>query len=159
MQLLVSYLDALKDAVVAPELELAVVGHVHDLLAVTLGAAPDGVELARTRGVRAARLCAVKKDVIRNLDGKLSISAVAARHRLTPRTVQMLFEDSGTTFTAFVREQRLLRAGAMLVSPRFDHMRIGEIAFDVGFGDLSYFTRAFSRRFGRPPGEARTRKD
>jgi len=54
-----------------------------------------------------------------------------------------------------VREQRLLRARAMLVSPRFDHMRIGEIAFEVGFGDLSHFIRMFTRRFAMSPGDAR----
>jgi AraC-like DNA-binding protein len=155
MRLLVGYLDSLRDAAVSPELEQSVVAHVHDLLAVSLGATPDGLELARTRGVRAARLHAIKKDVVERLDCELSINAVAARHRLTPRYVQMLFEQEGTTFTAFVREQRLVRARAMLVSPRFDHLRIGEIAFELGFGDLSYFIRVFSQRFGMSPGEAR----
>jgi AraC-like DNA-binding protein len=155
MQLLVGYLDVLKDAPIPRGLEQSVVSHVHDLLAVALGATSDGLEIALRRGVRAARLRAIKKDAIGNLDGKLSIGAVAARHRLTPRYVQMLFEEDGTTFTAFVREQRLLRARAMLASPRFDHLQIGEIAFDVGFGDLSYFIRIFSRRFGMSPGEAR----
>ncbi|HTK80496.1 MAG TPA: AraC family transcriptional regulator [Rhizomicrobium sp.] len=155
MQLLVSYLDVLKETGIPPVLQQSVVTHVHDLLAVTLGATKDGVELARTRGVRAARLHAIKKDVMRRLDGNLSIGAIAAQHRLTPRQVQRLFEDTGTTFTVFVREQRLLRARAMLTSPRFDHRRIGEIAFEVGFNDLSYFIRAFVRRFGMTPGDAR----
>jgi AraC-like DNA-binding protein len=70
----------------------------------------------------------------------------------------MLFEQDGTSFTAFVREQRLLRARAMLVSPRFDHKRIGEIAYEVGFNDLSYFNRTFVQRFGMTPGEARAAK-
>lgn len=155
MQLLVGYLDALKDTAVPAGLEQSVAIHVQDLLAVTLGATRDGVEVARTRGVRAARLRTIQSEVIRDLDGSLSIGAVAARHRLTPRHVQRLFEDEGTTFTAFVREQRLLRARAMLVSPRFDQMQIGEIAFEVGFGDLSYFIREFTRRFAMSPGEAR----
>jgi AraC-like DNA-binding protein len=155
MRLLVSYLDALKDSEVPPELEQSVATHVHDLLAVTLGATRDGVELAKARGVRAARLRSIQKEVIRNLDGNLSIDSVAAHHRLTSRHIQRLFETEGTTFTAFVREQRLLRARAMLVSPRFDHMRIGAIAFEVGFGDLSYFIRVFTRRFAVSPGEMR----
>jgi AraC-like DNA-binding protein len=155
MRLLVGYLDALKDSVIPPGLEQSVANHVHDLLAVTLGATRDGVELAKTRGVRGARLRALQRDVIGNLDGKLSIGTLAARHRLTSRHVQRLFEDEGTTFTEFVREERLLRARAMLVSPRFDHMRIGAIAFEVGFGDLSYFIRVFTRRFDLSPGEMR----
>jgi AraC-like DNA-binding protein len=43
----------------------------------------------------------------------------------------------------------------MFLSPRFDHLRIGAIAFDLGFQDLSYFIRSFTRRFGMPPGEMR----
>jgi AraC-like DNA-binding protein len=155
MQLLVSYLEALKDVAVPPGGELIVAAHVHDLLTIALGATPDGTEIARTRGVRAARLQAIKRDVARNLDGTLSIDTVAAQHRLTPRQVQRLFEWDGTTFTAFVREQRLVRARAMLVSARFDHLRIGAIAYEVGFGDLSYFIRVFARRFGMSPGEMR----
>jgi len=155
MQLLVSYLDALKDIAVPPGGELAVAAHVHDLLTIALGATADGAEIARTRGVRAARLQAIKRDVMRNPGGTLSIDTLAARHRLTPRQVQRLFESEGTTFTAFLCEQRLVRARAMLVTPRFDHLRIGAIAYDVGFGDLSYFIRVFKRRFGMSPGEMR----
>ena len=156
MQLLVSYLDALKDLVVAPELEHAVVAHVHDLLAVVLGATPDATEIAGRRGIRAARLRAIEKDVLNNLRGDLSVSELAGRHRLTERYVQMLFDDGGTTFTCFVRDRRLDCAHNMLISPRFDHMRITEIALDVGFGDLSYFNRVFRRRFGMSPRDVRS---
>jgi len=155
MQLLVGYLDILKEAGIPPVLQHSVVAHVHDLLAVALGATKDGVELARTRGIRAARLHAIKKDLLEHIDGSLSVAEVAARHRMTPRHVQRLFEENGTTFTAFVREQRLVRARAMLASPRFSHQRIGEIAFEVGFNDLSYFIRTFTRRFGMKPRDAR----
>ncbi|HEY2446776.1 MAG TPA: helix-turn-helix transcriptional regulator [Rhizomicrobium sp.] len=157
LQLLVGYLDALKNAIIPPELEHTIVAHVHDLIAVALGATPDGVEIANGRGVRAARLRAIKSDALKGLAGDLSLGALAARHRLTERSVQMLFEDAGTTFTAFVRDQRLERARRMLASPRFDHLRITDIALEVGFGDISYFIRAFRRRFGLSPGDARGR--
>jgi len=32
---------------------------------------------------------------------------------------------------------------------------VPDIAYDVGFGDLSYFNRSFRRRFGRTPSEVR----
>ena len=158
-RLLVGYLDVLKDVAVPPELEQSVVAHACDLLAVAIGATQDGLEIAKTRGIRAARLQAIKRDVIRRLDTDLSVDAIAASHRLTARYVQMLFEDEGTTFTAFVREQRLSRARTMLVSPRFDRKRIGEIAYEVGFNDLSYFVRAFRRQFSISPSEARRNVD
>jgi len=158
LQLLVSYLGILKDAEIPAALQQSVAAHVHDLLAVTLGATQDGLELAKTRGIRAARLHAIKVDVIKNLLNNLSIAALAGRHRVTPRYVQMLFEDEGTTFTEFVREERLSRARAMLVSPRFDDRRISDIAYHVGFGDLSYFNRAFIRHYGMSPGNVREGK-
>jgi AraC-like DNA-binding protein len=67
----------------------------------------------------------------------------------------MLFESEGTSFTGFIREERLQRALAKLLSPLSDHLRISQIAYAVGFNDLSYFNRAFRHRFGRSPGEAR----
>jgi AraC-like DNA-binding protein len=43
----------------------------------------------------------------------------------------------------------------MLSDPRLADRTIGSIAFDVGFGDLSYFNRSFRRRYGATPGEIR----
>jgi AraC-like DNA-binding protein len=66
----------------------------------------------------------------------------------------MLFESAGTTFTEYVLEQRLTRAHHMLNSALHD-WTIGAIAFEVGFSNLSYFNRAFRRRFGMTPSDAR----
>lgn len=157
LRLLARYLNILKDesALLTYEVQRAAVAHIYDLLALALGATRDAAEAAKGRGVRAARLHAIKSEVTNSLGGSLSINGIAARHRITPRYMQMLFEDEGTTFTQFVREQRLGLARSMLVSPRFDDRRISDVAFDVGFGDLSYFNRAFNQRFGMSPGEAR----
>jgi AraC-like DNA-binding protein len=43
----------------------------------------------------------------------------------------------------------------MLLSPRFAGRRIAEVAYEVGFNDLSYFNRSFRRRFGLSPREVR----
>ena len=39
----------------------------------------------------------------------------------------------------------------MLMDPACDAMRISDIAFAVGFGDLTTFNRAFRRRYGDTP--------
>ena len=54
----------------------------------------------------------------------------------------MLFEGEGTTFTEFVLNERLMRAHRMLTDLRFADRLISTIAFDVGFGDLSYFNNS-----------------
>lgn len=131
------------------------VAHVHDLAALALSTGREAREIGRGRGVRSARLQAIKADILARLDGEISTAAVAARHRLSPRYVRMLFESEGTSFSEFVREERLKRARAMLLSRRFDHLGIAAIAYEVGFNDLSYFNRSFRRRFGHSPGEMR----
>jgi AraC-like DNA-binding protein len=43
----------------------------------------------------------------------------------------------------------------MLCDPRLAARSISSVAFEVGFGDLSYFNRAFRRRYGATPSEVR----
>jgi AraC-like DNA-binding protein len=140
------------------ELQYRFANHIYDLAALTFGATPESVEQARTRGVRAARLHAIKADVLARLsEHTLSIATVAARHRISTVYVRKLFEDEALSFSAFVLENRLERARHMLTDSRFRDRTIGAIAFDTGFGDLSYFNRAFRRRFGASPSDIRAK--
>jgi AraC-like DNA-binding protein len=43
----------------------------------------------------------------------------------------------------------------MLTEPRLAQSSVGAIAYDAGFGDLSYFNRSFKRRFGVTPRDVR----
>ncbi len=143
-------------AITSPELRHAAITYAHDLIALALGATRDGAEIAFGRGVRAARLRAVKADILEHLASlELCVAAVARRQRISVRYVHMLFETEGTTFSKFVLGQRLLRAYRMLTDPRLAGINISTVAFDVGFGDLSYFNRNFRRRFGASPSEFR----
>jgi AraC-like DNA-binding protein len=158
LRLLMTYLATVRDDLVlaTPELRRLIATHVHDLLAMTIGATRDGAALAEHRGVRAARLAAIKRDVMEHLVRRdLTLVAVAARQRVTPRYVQMLFESEGTTFSEFVLGQRLARAHRMLADPRHAGSTIITVAFAAGFGDISYFNRAFRSRYGATPSDVR----
>lgn len=157
LRLLARYLEALDARSLAvPELQHLAATHVHDLLAVALGATREAEEVAEGRGVRAARLRAVKADIAENLgDPRLSADVVARRHQISPRYVQMLFEGEGTTFTQFVLGQRLARAYQTLTDPRWAGRSIAAVASGAGFGDVSYFNRVFRRRFGATPSQVR----
>ena len=85
----------------------------------------------------------------------LTLVALAAHQGVTPRYIQLLFESEGITFSEFVLEQRLARAHRMLADPRYAASTIIAIAFAAGFGDISYFNRAFRRRFGATPSDVR----
>lgn len=155
LQLLTGYASMLHDsrAIATPAAVELAVKHVYDLMALALGPG----EAARAGGARAARLRAIKDDIAANLRPDLSINTVAARHRLPVRYVQRLFESEGLSFTAYVGEQRLLRAHRMLTDPRFADHAIGSIAFEAGFGHMPYFNRAFRGRFGETPSGVRAR--
>jgi AraC-like DNA-binding protein len=159
LRLLTDYVAVTRDesAIASRTLQHLVVAHLHDLMAVALGATRDAAEAARGRGVHAAQSHAIKEDIARRLhEPDLSVAALAVRHRCTPRFVQRLFEAEGTTFTEYVLAQRLALAHRMLSDPRRAGDKIAAIAFDAGFGDLSYFNRAFRRHFGAAPSDVRT---
>jgi AraC-like DNA-binding protein len=159
MRLLTSYVGMVRDelAAASPEMRHLVVLHVHDLIGLTIGATGGTAEVARGRGVRAARQQAIKMDILQNLSHpNLSIATVAARQCVTPRYVQMLLEAEGRTFSEFVLLQRLARAHHMLSDPRMRSRTVAAIAFASGFGDLSYFNRKFRQRFGAAPSDVRS---
>ena len=143
-------------ALATPEFRRTAVNHLHDLVALALGSAHDASGLAGGRGVPAARLRMAKAYIIENSNRRdLSVGGVAAHLGLTPRNLQRLFEGEGTTFSEFLLSQRLSRAHRMLTEPRLAQSAVGAIAYDAGFGDLSYFNRSFKRRFGATPRDIR----
>ena len=143
-------------ALMTPELRHCGVTHIHDLIAMALGATRDGAAIATGRGVRVARLRAIKADILENISNpRLTVTAVALRQHVTPRYIHMLFETEAITFSEFVLGQRLMRTHRMLFDPRFAGLNVSAIAFAAGFGDLSYFNRTFRRRFGATPSELR----
>jgi AraC-like DNA-binding protein len=134
----------------------AIAQHLIDLVVLAIGGGRDAQEVARNRGLAAARFEAVKADILSQLgNGSLTLSALAQKHRASPRYIQMLFERSGSTFSEFVLEQRLLRAARLLRDPLHRERKVSDIAHLSGFNDVSYFNRTFRRRFGMTPGDVR----
>ncbi len=158
LSLLRNYISVLENpqALAKPEAQNLVVSHIHDLIVLALGPTKDAGELARKRGGRTARLHAIKADVARQAENyDLSISSIAARHGVTPRYIQMLFGEAGTSFSEYMGMQRLAAAHRMLADPAFAHRRIAEIALTTGFSNVSYFNRAFRRYFDVTPSDVR----
>lgn len=153
LKLLRHYVASLPDRLADPEMGRLVATHVYDLMALAIGASGEGREIARGRGVRAARLEAIKAELTE--DPAIPIDEIARRQGVTPRYVQMLFEERGTTFGEFVTARRLDAARAMLRSPRYAAWSIAGIAFEAGFRDISHFNRRFRRRFGTTPSDFR----
>jgi AraC-like DNA-binding protein len=158
LQLLTGYLHAIGNvrSETSPGISHLVVTHLHDLIALSVGATREAIVIA-DRSVRAARLHAIKSNIAANLaDGSLTVAAIAARHGVSSRYLHKLFESEGTTFTQFILRERLDRAYRMLRDPRFVARSITSIAYDAGFGDLSYFNRTFRRHYGATPSDIRS---
>ena len=158
LSLLFGYLKVIEDqqAAPAPELQHVAVTHIYDLAALALGASRDSAEMAKERGLRAARLKAIKDDIEAHLsEPGLSLESVTLRHRVSPRYVQKLFEMEGTSFSDYVRARRLARVYRMLQDPRQVHLNISTIAYDCGFGDITAFNRAFRKQYDASPSDVR----
>jgi AraC-like DNA-binding protein len=158
LRVLTKYLSVLDDqeALRAPELHSAVTTHIYDLCALAAGVTRDAAEAAAGRGLRAARLRAVKADIAANLGhADLSAAALAGRHAVTPRYIHKLFELDGTTLSRFKLRLRLARVHSMLLGGH-DELTISEIAYRAGFNDLSTFNREFRRHFGATPSDVRS---
>jgi len=153
LSLLRTYVGNLPDRIDDPQLGRLSATHVYDLIALAIGATGEGREIASRRGVRAARLEAIKADLTQN--SALSLDQLAARQGISPRYIQMLFEETGATFSDFVLERRLNAARDMLTSPRYVTWSITAIALEAGFSDLSYFNRRFKRRYLMTPSDMR----
>ena len=84
-------------------------------------------------------------------DADLSAASLARRHHISVRYAQALFGRVGETPGAYIREQRLRAAKAMLSDPAFARRAIADIAREVGIAELRTFERAFVRRYGLTP--------
>lgn len=158
LRLLRSYLTLLDGGAMPTSRDL----HAHisqtmlDLVGLTTGAKGDNAELAGMRGLRAARLQSVLERIRAGFsDPNLSGQVVAQQLGLSVRYVHDLLQETGIGFSERVLTLRLNKARNLLTDPRFRASRIGEIAHEAGFSDISHFNRSFRRQFGCTPGSAR----
>jgi AraC-like DNA-binding protein len=158
LNLLKNYLGILRDmkALASVEQQRQVVSHVHDLIDLALQPNQHTSAFEEREGIVAARTRAIKSDIARNAtSAETDITSIAARHKVTPRYVQMLFARLETSFSDYLRVARLAAAHRMLVADRTKS--ISDVAHDTGFANVSYFNRAFRREFNATPSDVRWR--
>lgn len=159
LDLLVGYVSLLqaRQKLYSDEVGRIAAAHIRDLMAAMIGAEPDcQLPVHERRGVRAARLRAIKADIDTYLcEPGLSIDMIAARHGISPRYIRKLFQEEQTTFSDFVLCLRLEQSRRLLCSPAHATCTIASIAHASGFSDLSYFNRTFRRRYAVTPSELR----
>jgi AraC-like DNA-binding protein len=115
----------------------------------------SGVGDVVIRGMRQARLAAIKQHIERQLESfDLNIDTIRRIFGISRATLSRLFEEEGG-LAHYIQQRRLNRAFFLLMSPKHRHYSILDIAIDSNFASDSTFVRAFRRTFGMTPGEAR----
>ncbi len=133
--------------------------YIQKLAVLTLSTTSEREHIDVGRSVKAARLINVKKDIQQNLNNpELNGEWIAIREGISTRYLRELFASDDTSFTEYVLKQRLKCAYEMLTTPRFANWKISEIAYSVGFNDLSYFGRAFKQAYDYSPSSIRNRQ-
>lgn len=136
--------------------DLALSDHVEttllDLAVLALGARGDENEIARMRGLRAARARMIVAEIRKGFaDPAFSPALLAHRLGLSARYINKLMQETEVSFTERLLELRLQKTLTMLKDPRQNHTKVSDIALTCGFSDISYFNRCFRRRFGASP--------
>jgi AraC-like DNA-binding protein len=85
---------------------------------------------------------------------QLGPSLVAEGLGMSRAQLYRLFAPVGGV-AEYIREQRLRRCLADLLSAHRAHRQVADIAYGWGFADPTYFAKAFKQRFNRTPSEAR----
>jgi AraC-like DNA-binding protein len=157
LTLLRSYIDALLDC---PDGGAAGVprfaaDHVADLIAAAIAPADVSPDW-QSPNLREGRLEAIRREVDRSfMMPDFSLTILARRLEVSPRHIQALLAEAGTSFTDEVARRRLTLAHNMLASSCYKHMSVMDIALECGFPTVSHFHRVFRKHFDATPGEVR----
>jgi len=84
---------------------------------------------------------------------EVSLESTAESVGITPSYLSRLFkEKTGQHFHDYVFDRRLASAAGLL---KETNLTSGEIAYQVGYGDVAYFSRIFRKRYGSSPRDYR----
>ena len=84
-------------------------------------------------------------------DGRLTRAEVSRALGISVHILSRRLKSAGVTFTNLAQQLKIERAQSLLLKGK----RIREISSDLGFADVSSFTRAFKKRVGRSPSQWR----
>ncbi|BCH31557.1 AraC family transcriptional regulator [Mesorhizobium sp. L-8-10] len=102
---------------------------------------------------RDTRVKAALVNMEQNLDGGLTIEALAAKVGLSRRQLERVFQEKAGMSPAQAYARVRMGHAKLLITQTKAPMI--EVALDVGFENASHFTRIFKRIHGQTPSEAR----
>jgi AraC-like DNA-binding protein len=94
----------------------------------------------------------VRRLIEADLFARWTLTNIAARLMLSPRTLQRRLSDQGTSLRTMILEARIRRATNFLL---FSPADLTAISFHCGFADSAHFTRTFKSWVGMTPSDYR----
>lgn len=114
---------------------------------------PAGAPTLRLSTSDSERIALARSVMCANLESTLTLSELARKVGLNRTKLALGFKSIyGVSVQAFWRDAKLDRARQILQE---SETPVTEVAFSVGYSELSSFTRAFTRRFGIAPRECK----
>lgn len=150
------YLGTLPFCTKVPKAQAAVIGEqALDLVGMSTLAvlAKHGAKPSTRRSMAVLRIRTAIAE--RLTDPAVNPSSVASAAGMSVRNANLLLADHGTTIGRLILKLRLDRCQRVLEDPSQAHRTVTEIAFGMGFSDLSHFSRSFKKSFGVSPSEYR----
>ncbi|KPH64042.1 helix-turn-helix domain-containing protein [Novosphingobium sp. ST904] len=89
-------------------------------------------------------------------DSSLGPAAISAACGISERYLRQLFASHGTTMTAAIRSKRLEECRRLLNGYGRHAPSVTQVAFSMGFENISSFNRAFKAYFGLTPSQTRS---
>ncbi|KZD04075.1 helix-turn-helix domain-containing protein [Oceanibaculum pacificum] len=124
------------------------------LLAAALNGNPHENESGE-QAIRMAIVTMLKRYIEENIeDSALSPESVAEIFGVSRSRLYKLFQHYNGV-AAYIRDRRLAHALTILTDPTQQQRKIIDVSLSVGFSSESSFIRAFRRRYGFTPSEAR----
>ncbi len=86
------------------------------------------------------------------LDNQFALADLAKKLAIPEHHLSQLINDRlGTNFFGLLNDYRTAAAKTLLDDPQNDHLKVEQIAYDVGYNSKSSFYTAFKKRFGKTP--------
>jgi len=129
--------------------------HLCGLVGLTLGASKEALQ-AQSDTQQAVRRQQIYTYIENHFhDPSLTVQRTARDLRMSTRWLYALLEHCEDSFAVKVAHRRLEESRKLLTDPRYTRLSISDIAFRVGFSNLSTFNRRFRNRYGMSPRDAR----
>lgn len=110
------------------------------------------VQFLTGKAVRDKRILEILSFMMDNYS-TITLQSVARQFHYNPAYLSRIFhEQTGLTFSATLKEYKLRRAAKLLIET---DRKLGDICAEVGYGDVTQFSRSFRELFGSTPSKYR----